>query len=326
VPLLAGGSHAVTVTYNGSGNFAASTSALTQVVERAATATALTVSSPTFFNHAPVTLTATVASLPAGLGTPTGSVTFFDGGTPLGTVPLTGGTAALTTTRLGLGGHALRAVYSGDGNFGPSSAQASATNVGLPIFVTTARVRGRTQVRVFNFGGSPRFSFFPYPRSFHGPVHVALGDVNGDGFPDVVVAAGRGTPQRVKVINGLTGALLQSIRVAPPGFARGVFVAAGDVNGDGRAEVVVGIGPEVRVYDGLSGAQLLRFSPFPPRSGRAVRVVALDLNGDGVDEVIALRGSLASPEVKAFDGRTLAELPAVQVTPFLAAIIALASR
>src|SRR5262249_31943857 len=66
VPLLAGGSHAVTATYNGSGNFATSTTALTQVVERAATATALTVSSPTFFNHAPVTLTATVASLPAG--------------------------------------------------------------------------------------------------------------------------------------------------------------------------------------------------------------------------------------------------------------------
>ena len=65
-----------------------------------------------------VTLTATVASVNPGLGTPSGIVTFFDNGVAIGTASLdANGQASITTTGLGVGDHAITASYDGEGNF-----------------------------------------------------------------------------------------------------------------------------------------------------------------------------------------------------------------
>jgi hypothetical protein len=67
-----------------------------------------------------LTLTANVA--PGGSGTPTGTVTFYDGSTVLGTATLNAGIATLTLTTLGPGAHLITAVYNGDANFAGSAA------------------------------------------------------------------------------------------------------------------------------------------------------------------------------------------------------------
>jgi hypothetical protein len=61
-----------------------------------------------------ITLTATVTS---GAGTPTGTVTFFDGSTALGTGTLAGGTATFSTSSLAAGTHTVTVAYGGDQNF-----------------------------------------------------------------------------------------------------------------------------------------------------------------------------------------------------------------
>jgi hypothetical protein len=61
-----------------------------------------------------ITLTATVTS---GAGTPTGTVTFFDGSTALGTGILAGGTATFSTSSLAAGTHTVTVAYGGDQNF-----------------------------------------------------------------------------------------------------------------------------------------------------------------------------------------------------------------
>ena len=51
-------------------------------------------------------------------GTPSGTVTFYDGTTPLATVPVDGsGTATFTTSALSAGSHSITATYSGDADF-----------------------------------------------------------------------------------------------------------------------------------------------------------------------------------------------------------------
>src|SRR5262249_589266 len=68
-----------------------------------------------------VTSPATVRG-PAGSGTPTGSVTFMDGGILLATAAVRAdGTAMVTTSFATAGGHAITASYSGDANFAASS-------------------------------------------------------------------------------------------------------------------------------------------------------------------------------------------------------------
>ncbi|WP_030356030.1 Ig-like domain-containing protein, partial [Streptomyces scopuliridis] len=77
---LSVGSHSLTAVYNGNVNFAGSTSPIDpQTVNKAATSTALTSApDPSVFGQ-PKTLTATVTAVPPGAGTPTGTVSFFDG-------------------------------------------------------------------------------------------------------------------------------------------------------------------------------------------------------------------------------------------------------
>ena len=117
---LSAGSHSITAKYNGDTNFAGSTSAaLTQTVNQASTTTALVSgTNPSAFGQT-VTFTASVQS--SSSGTPTGNVTFLDGGTSLGSVSLSGTSAQLTLASLSLGSHSITAKYNGDSNYSASS-------------------------------------------------------------------------------------------------------------------------------------------------------------------------------------------------------------
>jgi uncharacterized repeat protein (TIGR01451 family) len=119
------GTHTITAAYNGDANFNSNTVSLTgnpQVVNKANTTTAITSSqNPSVFGQ-PVTFTATVSVNSPGTGTPTGTVTFLDGGNSIGTASLgVGGVANLTTSALSVGNHTITATYNGDGNFNSST-------------------------------------------------------------------------------------------------------------------------------------------------------------------------------------------------------------
>ncbi len=126
------GTHPVTATYSGDPNFLASTSApLDQVVEPGRHLDDLASSlNPSPFGTS-VTFTATVAVL-SGVGSPSGSVQFFDGATAILAIPLAGTSATFSTALLGPGSHAITAVYSGDASFAGSTS-AVLTQVVDPI-------------------------------------------------------------------------------------------------------------------------------------------------------------------------------------------------
>ena len=96
-------------------------------------------------------------------------------------------------------------------------------------------------------------SFFAYDPAFSGGVCVAVGDVNGDGKPDIITGAGAGGGPHVEVFD-LTGHLENEFFAYDPRFTGGVNVAVGDLTGDGQGDIITGAGagggPHVKVFDG----------------------------------------------------------------------------
>lgn len=125
--------HSVVATYNGSADFLPSMAAFTETVAPRPTSTTVAASPRTSTTGQPVSFTATVAAS-AGSASPTGSVTFTDGGAVIGTstlTPTTGGvsTTSLLLTTLPLGVNSIGASFGGDADFGASASGAAPVTV-----------------------------------------------------------------------------------------------------------------------------------------------------------------------------------------------------
>jgi hypothetical protein len=136
--------------------------------------------------------------------------------------------------------------------------------------------------------------------TFGGGLSLAVGDVNRDGAADIVVGVAGGGHSLVKVIDGATGTTLRQFQAYGSGYLGGVRLAAGDVNNDGMADVVVAPaegGRAIRVYNGarIRPAGQLRLlgglsALLPPhRSGGSVAVG--DITGDGYADIVVGLGA-----------------------------------
>ncbi len=189
--------------------------------------------------------------------------------------------------------------------------------------VVAAGPGGGPRVKVFDgVTGAELGNFFPFEPTFTGGVNVAVGDVNGDGFGDVIFGAGVGGAPRVLVLSGngfnQTNGLAPSVELADffaydRRFRGGVTVAAGDFDGDHVDEIVTGAGPDggphVQVFDGRTLIVRMSFFAYDPSFTGGVTVAAGDLNGDGLADIATGTQSGGAPHVKIYrgtDGATLA--------------------
>jgi hypothetical protein len=168
-------------------------------------------------------------------------------------------------------------------------------------------------VKVFSGkDGSLLRAFFAFDINFTGGCYVAAGDVNGDGYADIIVGAAAGGGPNVLVSSGRDGSTLLSYFPYDVHFTGGVLVAAGDVNGDGRADIVTGAGagggPNITVYQYLNGqAQVLQsYFAFDPHLLAGVFVGVGDINNDGHADVIAGSGPLTASDTQILGQPTVA--------------------
>jgi hypothetical protein len=109
--------------------------------------------------------------------------------------------------------------------------------------------------------------FFAFDQGLRNGAYVSIGDVNGDGLGDLILGAGPGGGPEVRVLSGKTLLTAGSaVALASPladffvagnmSDRDGVRVAAKDLDGDGKADVITGTGNGqsslVRVYYGSS--------------------------------------------------------------------------
>ncbi len=172
---------------------------------------------------------------------------------------------------------------------------------------------GPQVVRFFNPDQSERFLVPAFP-GFTGGVRTATGDFNGDGVTDVVIGTGPGSPTQVQVLNGVNGSVLFSLQPFETAFTGGVYVAAGDLNGDGLADLVItpdeGGGPRARILSGNGFGTIADFFVIDDPAFRGgARAAIGDVNGDGRSDLIASAGFGGGPRIAGYDGRSLSSTP-----------------
>lgn len=216
---------------------------------------------------------------------------------------------------------------------------------GTPDIIVAAQTGGSSNIRVLNGrtggqldgalgsflaypgnGGSPsQPNSTYYTDAFQGKINIASGDINGDGFDDIIVAVAENGPPHLKVFSGKDGSVLMSTLVYPGAsdpsdpnyfalaFQGGVRVAAGDVAGGAYDDIITGAGPgagpHVKVFDGQSQQVVKSYFAYDEAYSGGVRVAAGDYNGDGKADIITAPGVGVGPNVKVInvaDGDTLA--------------------
>ncbi|MBY0514680.1 MAG: Ig-like domain repeat protein, partial [Gemmataceae bacterium] len=299
--------------YSGDTNFTGSAGSTALTVGKAPTTTTLTLPQNPVQPGQPLNVSVAVTGAGQPLR-PAGPVELLTGARSLGTATLTNGTAAFsipnTTTFTGV--NQLTVRYLGDANFQPSASAATQVLIQEKPIVLVGSDFGPV-LCVYDNTINLRHGISDVGAGFTG-VRPASGDFDGDGINDYLVGSARNAPSLVAVLDGTSKQ--QRLTFSPFGadFTGGVFVAAGDIDRDGRADVVAsadtGGGPRVRVF--LSrGAGLVPVADFfaidDPNFRGGSRVAVGDVNGDGFADLVATAGPGGGARVAGFDGKSLAQ-------------------
>jgi len=276
-----------------------------------------------------------VTNAPAGLAVGN-TFAIIDNTAPI-TTPVVGTFAGLaedaTVSGKDVNGNTITYTVSykgGDGNDVTLKVKSIATATPAPSAPAQPMVAGQSVLNKFtaigsDAGASPTVtitfqngtfvSFLAYAEGFIGGVRVALGNVDGGTDIELITGAGVGGGPNVKVfkINTTTGAqTLQSnfFAFGGPTFTGGIYVAAGDTNADGFADVIVGAGagggPRVSVYAGSvtgvnTSAPINDFFAYASDFTGGVVVAAGQRNAVAGDEVITAPASNGGYHIRSFD-------------------------
>ncbi|MCC7523084.1 VCBS repeat-containing protein [Candidatus Uhrbacteria bacterium] len=167
---------------------------------------------------------------------------------------------------------------------------AGQTNRDTPYELVLAPSGGwEPRIVVANLAGKTLFSWLAYSKSFTGGVTVSIGDLDGDGLREIITGAGRGGGPHVRSFK-TDGKLWRGGFFAFDASERGgVYVSVGDIDGDGRDELVTGSGigavPRIRVYD-ADNRRTIEFSLGSGASTIGVKPSLSDIDGDGKKEIL----------------------------------------
>lgn len=167
-------------------------------------------------------------------------------------------------------------------------------------------------VKVFTVAGKLVTTFNPYPTDKKTGVAVATGDVNGDGVDELLTVPAKGLSQiRVWQYNTTTKKFTQLAQTLAfdKNSKQGFTLASGDLDQDGRAEIVIaprlnGRSIMVLRLDAKNAlTSVRRFTTFPISFSTGITVAVGDVLGTGRPVIITTSGPNYYSHIKLFDIR-----------------------
>jgi hypothetical protein len=236
------GTHALSAQYsNDSAQRASTSSVINETIGKAVTSTSIASSASRSVFSRPVTFIATVTS---SAQTPTGTVTFIDGGTTIGSAPLSGGSASLTVSNFGSGLHEISASFSGGDSLAGSVSAAAAVLIrtGKSDFTGDGKSdvvlqnANTATVAAWQMNGATLVRGAQVSTPAASWKVVATGDLDGDNNADIILQNVSSGAIAMWRMNGL--AMISGSPIATMGTNWRV-VGTYDFNHDGKADIVL---------------------------------------------------------------------------------------
>jgi hypothetical protein len=184
------------------------------------------------------------------------------------------------------------------------------TEAGLRFAVGAVDLSGASHVQVYGADGSQLNDIVVSDLVGTTRPTLATADVTGDGVEDILIGSGAGVQAAVRVIDGSTFQPAHADLHPFDGFSGGVSVAAGDLTGDGVADVVAtpgnGGGARVVVLRGVDFQQAASFLGIDDAAFRGgARAAVVDVNKDGHPDLVVAAGEGGGPRVVIYDGTSV---------------------
>lgn len=151
----------------------------------------------------------------------------------------------------------------------------------LPLLGDTPRVRE------FAVSGKVQRQFLSGKSTVRADGFVTSGNISGDATSEIISSFGKGTEPRIRTYSRI-GQQLGSFLAYPSAYRGGVVHTTGDLDGDGKDEIIVGTATgtaQVRVFSG-TGTLVRQFFAFAKNYTGGVRLAVADTDGNGSKEIV----------------------------------------
>ncbi|MFH0818596.1 MAG: VCBS repeat domain-containing M23 family metallopeptidase [Patescibacteria group bacterium] len=177
------------------------------------------------------------------------------------------------------------------------------TGNGIKNIVIVPGKGKKVTVKIYSPNGKKIASFQAFPDSNKNGGRVATGDIDGDGKDEIIVGSGPGRTSLVKVFSQ-RGTLKWKSNAYLKKRTNGIDVDSGDIDGDGKDEIIVGSlsgsKSTIAIFD-ETGKRIKVFRAFGANYKGGVNVATGDIDQDGQDEIIVGTGGNTKGKVRVFE-------------------------
>ncbi|NQT49238.1 L,D-transpeptidase family protein [Candidatus Kuenenbacteria bacterium] len=185
-----------------------------------------------------------------------------------------------------------------------SIAVADLDNDGKEEIIAGPGAGGGPQVRVFNGYGAPLFTFgfWAHDQDYRNGVEVAAGDIDGDGFKEIIVSVIKDDKALVKFFNRFGEQLGVPIEIELENNFEPVKISSIDIDNDGVDEIIVGMGsgnqPKVKIFK-KDGTVLEEFFAYGENFEGGVNFSIVNVDSNNI--IVTGAGFSGGPHVRFFN-------------------------